>query len=53
MILLTVGADMLAKLMRADDRGPDSQWLLTGPTSPDAVTEPEALNDNDWPLAAE
>jgi hypothetical protein len=32
MILLGLGAEMLARLMNADPRGPDSAWLLAGPT---------------------
>ena len=51
MILLTVGAEMLARLMRADGEGEgDSAWLLHGPTEVAVEPEHEAI---DWPLAAE
>lgn len=54
MILLTAGAAMLAKLMAADPRGPDTAWLLSGPTE-DAVLDAEdrSQESEDWPLAAE
>lgn len=53
MILLGVGAEMLARLMRADAHGPDTAWLLAGP-SEEAVIEPAAGEPaDDWPLAAE
>jgi len=51
MILLGVGAEMLARLMRTDARGPDTEWLLAGPT--EAAVEPPADERPDWPLAAE
>jgi hypothetical protein len=42
MVLRTTGANWLALMMRAErgrtrDRGADSEWLLHGPTDPDAV----------------
>lgn len=56
MILLTIGAEMLARLMRSEgERGGDSAWLLYGPSDPQIVAadpenaEPEAA----WPIAAE
>lgn len=52
MILLGFGAEMLARLMNVDPRGPDSAWLLAGPTElaveTDQGEEPDLL-----PLAAE
>ena len=56
MILLGFGAGMLARLMRSDPRGPDTYWLLSGPTElaveAPLSTTPDPLTD-DWPLAAE
>lgn len=51
MILLCAGADILARLMAADPRGPDTAWLLAGP-SDDAAVEPP-MEAEDRPLAAE
>lgn len=56
MILLGFGAGMLARLMRSDPRGPDTEWLLSGPTEL-AVEPPQSgavdpLHE-DWRLAAE
>lgn len=48
MIMLTLGADALARLMREDRRGPDTAWLMFGPGEPAVEIEEEA-----WPLAAE
>lgn len=54
MILLGLGAEMLAQLMRADAHGPDSAWLLAGSSDPAVVDPfPEAEPREDWPLAAE
>ena len=52
MILLAVGAETLARLMREDGRGPDTAWLLTGPGEPATSDEAEPA-EADWPLAAE
>ncbi len=52
MILLGVGAEMLARLMRSDPRGPDPEWLLAGPTEL-AVEAPQETAAETWPLAAE
>lgn len=55
MILLGLGAEMLARLMAADGERPDTAWLLAGPT--EAAVEPAGAAANDgaepWPLAAE
>lgn len=50
MILLTFGAEALARLMREDRRGPDTAWLMFGPGSPAVESEDDTA---DWPLAAE
>lgn len=56
MILLGLGAEMLACLMRSDPRGPDTEWLLAGPSEL-AVEPAESISREswaeDWPLAAE
>lgn len=52
MILLGVGAEMLARLMQADRRGPDTAWLLAGPTD-ETVVETPPKPAQDWPVAAE
>lgn len=56
MILLSVGPEMLARLMAAE-RGPDTAWLLAGPTDEAVVVaSPSESADEpayDWPLAAE
>ena len=56
MILLGFGAEMLARLMRSDPRGPDTEWLLAGPSEL-AVEAPESTTRDswaeDWPFAAE
>lgn len=57
MILLCVGTEMLARLLRADPRGPDTAWLLTGPIDePPAAAALEAETRTfvaEPPLAAE
>lgn len=55
MVLRTTGANWLTLMMRAERarRGfdpPDSEWLLYGPTDPDAV---EGGDDDPGLLAAE
>ena len=56
MILLGLGAQMLARLMRADPRGPDTAWLLEGPSAL-AVEPAQSISREPcaevWPLAAE
>lgn len=56
MILLGCGAQMLARLMRSDPRGPDTEWLLSGPSElavePPQTRAPDPLIE-DWRLAAE
>lgn len=55
MILLGLGAEMLARLMAADGDRPDTAWLLAGPT--EAAVEPTGAAANEaaepWALAAE
>ena len=53
MILLGVGAEMLARLMRADANGPDTAWMLAGPSEEAVVDPPIEMSSEDWPLAAE
>lgn len=53
MILLCAGPGMLARLMAADPRGPDTTWLLAGPTDESVVECEDEAQDDDWPLAAE
>ena len=48
MILLTVGAETLARLMASDGEAPDTAWLLHGPEELAVADEPEAFD-----LAAE
>ena len=51
MVVRTLGAGVLSRLMAADEReGPDLSWLLFGPIDP-RVVEPAELRD--LPLAAE
>lgn len=54
MILLSAGPDLLLALLRAERPGPDSAWLLFGPTTA-AVQGDEAEGENEpsLPLAAE
>lgn len=54
MILLAAGTGVLARLMRLDARGPDTAWLLAGPTelAVEPAEDPEAAADP-LPLAAE
>lgn len=52
MILLTLGAGALARLMRDDPSGPDTEWLLHGPAD-SAATEDLDETPDAWPLAAE
>lgn len=40
MILLTLGAEMLARLMGTEERGPDTAWLLFGPEDAEADEPP-------------
>ena len=57
MILLAIGTETLTRLMRAEARGPDTAWLLAGPTDPATIAPPDVdVADADsaaWPLAAE
>ena len=51
MILRSLGAEALSRLMRAEDSpGPDLSWLLFGPSDPGVV---ETDCDAPLPLAAE
>ena len=53
MILLTVGAEMLARLMSRDATGGDSAWLLFGPTEEAVEAEAESAAPPPFLLAAE
>jgi hypothetical protein len=53
MVVHAIGACLLAKLMRLDrDSGPDTEWLLHGPSDPEIV-EDSVIDDRPWLLAAE
>lgn len=54
MVLRTVGASLISRLMKLETAAADSDWLLFGPSDPDLV-EPEepAFRDEPWLLAAE
>ena len=45
MILLTLGVETLARLMGAEERGPDTAWLLFAPD--------DGLETEEAPLPAE
>jgi hypothetical protein len=51
MILLSIGADLLARLMSRDLDGGDSAWMLHGPT--EEAVEPESKAEPPRLLAAE
>lgn len=50
MVLRTVGASLIARLMKMEDAAAESGWLLFGPDDPDLI---EQDNDEAWLLAAE
>ncbi|HYE42406.1 MAG TPA: hypothetical protein VEA15_03345 [Caulobacteraceae bacterium] len=54
MILLSVGAEMLARLMAAEG-APDTAWLLAGPTevAVEAAADGVEADEIEWRLAAE
>ena len=51
MVLRTVGASLIARLMKIEDATADSSWLLFGPDDPDLVEQNDP--EDAWLLAAE
>jgi hypothetical protein len=53
MVLRMVGAEMISRLMQAEDGWIDTAWLLFGPDDPDLIEAPGRDDEDGWLLAAE